>query len=142
MDKIELCYQVALSKLERLHAADRDVDAKAARWITLATSAVGAAVVLKLTPDFAEQQFVAVVTLVAFVATLGLSLWALRVRRWSDDPELPDFKKYVESYNDATLLTWIGNQYTNAVENNRKVLKRKTIWVLWSQITAATLSFC
>ena len=143
MNKVELYYHYALSRLEEQEERFRDLERKAAVLLTLASILIAAgAISIK---DFSVGSrvalsdatlFSAAVLGVLFLLTLFYILESLWPRSWQRDPGLPDVGKHVrdEDVRDEIMTRWAGDQIRNAAAVNEDTLLKKAKSVRWAMI--------
>lgn len=140
MEKEELYYQLAHTKLVKQDADNRDLEGKAARSIAFAAAVLGAAAALNILPDelgLPGQWYCHVAVGLSFASPIVISvcsLFTLWPRKWRDDPLLDRVENYITNpkYKGTVLVRWAGKQFTNAVQENGRILKQKA----WAVTTA------
>lgn len=147
MDREDLYYQLTHTKLVKQDSDNRDLEGKAARSIAFAAAILGASVALGILPEDMDVGKVVLCNILAYIAftspaVVSLSaLFTLWPRKWRDDPLIDRVGGYIadKQYKPKALVEWAGNQYTNAVSANEKILKQKAWAVTISYISVVTL---
>ena len=124
MDKYELYYQAAHSKLVN---QDRRIDSIRQRssWVFgISTTLIGLAAIS--TGEWPQYLFAPAGLMVAcWIAATGICLRVLRPREWQGNPPLSEFKDNLDSgqYEDEGMAAWAGNAISTAYDHNEPVVR-------------------
>ena len=136
MNKTECYFQFALARLQRQDHINRDLETKAARSLSGAVAILGAAyVALRFPAGLPHPLASPAVPLLGglFVLAAACSLLVLLPRKWHDGPSLQVFADSLPQFEDAVLVEWAGDQCTQSVYRNNRILLFKS-WALRAAI--------
>ena len=117
MHKIELYYQVAMSRLADQDHRNQKLELKASGVLAISITLVGIA---SLTVKDATVWTVVpgLLFAVAFAGTVWFALRALRVREWDRGPRLQTLAGHLVEYDDETLTEWVADEIERSVRSN------------------------
>ena len=128
MNKTELYYQTASSKVDRQERLWESLTAKTLRLLGFGSVALATGAVIMRwgasTPDLSSLPayiFFAMIGL--FLCAVASCGWTVRIGNWHVNPNLPCLAKHLPSYEDNDLIEWVADEYTASVEANRLRLK-------------------
>ena len=128
-------YEVALSKVQRQDAWNRDLESKAIRYSAAATAVMGfvaAAFEECLTCIALWKLGLAGVAFLAFVGSVYSAWVVLRARNFHNTPNLSEFRDALDTeqgFEEDNWAEWVGGELTDAYEANRKTLDLKGRWI-------------
>ena len=146
MNRFELYYNYALSQIQEQDARRQSTEGKARFLLTLSIALIGVAGLVtanfgggEITWDSVQWIF-AILSAIAFICSLGLSLLILRAREWHISPHPKELQTYVQNdeFADTELLEWTADGMTASYIFNDLILKDKAR-KLWMAMTAVVI---
>ena len=134
MDKTELYYQTARSKVDRQERLWEALTAKTLRLLGFggAALATGAVIVrwgASPMDFFSTPSYIFLAMLGLFLCAAALCVWTIRICDWHVNPNLTYLAQYLPDYDDNGLIEWVGDEYTTSVEANQLRLKDMAIMI-------------
>lgn len=125
MDKYELYYKVAQSKLVDQDDRDRQINLRATGVMAVGTTLVGfVALTLGNWPGWALP--LAAMTLLFWAVESALVLSVVRTRDWHRSPKFDELDKYVDQYEVDGLTLWVSRAVGASYTNNEQIIDLKS----------------
>ena len=138
--RFEIYYEVALSKVQRQDAWNRDLESKATRYSAASVAIVGLVIAIVQNEDVAFEGWRACLAAAAAAAFLGnilVTLIVLLSRDFQNTPNLASFSEHLDSHGEKpkdVWVRWAGDEFKEAYEHNRKILDLKARWIRVSEV--------
>jgi hypothetical protein len=126
MDRDSLYYTEVSRQTKEQEETRRHFDSMATN--TLGFSAVILSLILLRQTQFCNTQLSwLIASLLAFLGVAISTIYILWLRKWELSPPLKDLYKNMVSleYEDEALVLWSSNAMADAIDNNKKYLRRK-----------------